>query len=267
MPTVTHINIYPVKGCRASSVSTAEVSTFGLKGDRVFSVMEDGTRSGQKKIANLRQLGAVWQDATLRLSYPGMQDFMLDSATAASSGHEAFRGREVPLEDMGNDVATWLSDALQRTVRLARQHKPTPWPLPLPEFASVDGEDQDRFMDAAPILLVSSNSLSDLNQRMSEPVTMDRFRGNIEIEGLPAYEEDSLPSFHFPDVTLDRVAVCERCIITTIDQETGQVGKEPLSTLSKYRKRDNDYAGGIMFGIYLTGAAGRLTVGDSLNMT
>ena len=29
---------------------------------------------------------------------------------------------------------------------------------------------------------------------------------------------------------------CDRCVVTTTDQETGERGKEPLTTLARYRK-------------------------------
>ena len=119
-------------------------------------------------------------------------------------------------------------------------------------------------MDAAPILLASQASLDDLNSRLKTPVPMNRFRPNIVIEGCEAFEEDERPEFRFPDIILRRVTVCERCIVTTMDQQTGTRDKEPLNTLSRYRRRSENYAGGIMFGIYLTGGEGRISTGDQL---
>ena len=33
--------------------------------------------------------------------------------------------------------------------------------------------------------------------------------------------------------------LCARCVLITVNQENGEKGKEPLATLSLYRKRDN----------------------------
>jgi uncharacterized protein YcbX len=39
--------------------------------------------------------------------------------------------------------------------------------------------------------------------------------------------------------------------------------KEPLRTLSRYRRRENGYAGGVMFGTYIAPLkVGRIHVGD-----
>ena len=169
----------------------------------------------------------------------------------------------MPTVDQGDDVAKWFSAATGQDVRLVIMGEAVDWFLPLPEFASVHGHKQAKFVDAAPILLTNENSLLDLNQRLTKAVPMQRFRANIVVSGLDAYQEDQQQNYRTRDIVLTRVTVCERCIVTTMDQQDGSMTKEPLNTLSKYRKRDNDYAGGIIFGSYLTTAdTGRLNIGD-----
>jgi uncharacterized protein YcbX len=51
--------------------------------------------------------------------------------------------------------------------------------------------------------------------------------------------EDSWRSIRIGDVLLQLVKPCARCILTTIDQQTGMAGKEPLRTLSAYRTFNN----------------------------
>jgi uncharacterized protein YcbX len=59
--------------------------------------------------------------------------------------------------------------------------------------------------------------------------------------------------------------VGERCTVTTIDQQSGATSKEPLLTLSKYRRREVGCAGGIMFGSYaLPLAVESMALGDVL---
>ena len=64
------------------------------------------------------------------------------------------------------------------------------------------------------------------------------------------------------------MTVCERCIMTTTDQTTGERStKEPVQTLSLYRKRENAYASGLVFGAYMSvGREGGLAVGDHLEV-
>jgi len=55
---------------------------------------------------------------------------------------------------------------------------------------------------------------------------------------------------------------CTRCVMTTIDQETAAQGKEPLRTLSGYRRKDHK----IFFGQNLLfEGEGRIAVGDALS--
>jgi uncharacterized protein YcbX len=66
------------------------------------------------------------------------------------------------------------------------------------------------------------------------------------------------------------VTVCERCLITNTDQQTGaRVKSDLLPTLNKYRRRKQDrFASGLMFGAYMAvGKEGILRVGDRLTVT
>jgi uncharacterized protein YcbX len=76
---------------------------------------------------------------------------------------------------------------------------------------------------------------------------MNRFRPNIVIAGLPAYDEDHLDTIELDDVVIKLVKPCTRCITTTTDQATAIRGVEPLSTLAGYRH--NDAFGGVTFGM------------------
>ena len=46
--------------------------------------------------------------------------------------------------------------------------------MPLEEFAIVDGIEQSRFVDVAPILVTSVESLADLNNRLDNPIPMEK---------------------------------------------------------------------------------------------
>ena len=267
-PVVTDLLLYPIKGCRGYTVDRVKVTSMGLLGDREFTVTKNGERANQKQVASLMHLSAIWSSSNhLELNFPGCESYELDCALNSNleSSQIKVYGNDWPILDMGDEVAQWLTHALGDDVRLIKTNGAAPWFLPVPEFNGVHGKLQTKFVDAAPLLLTSGDSLVDLNSRLEKALPMNRFRPNIVIEGLEAYREDELQVFQFGSVELDRVAVCERCIVTTTDQETGEMAKEPLRTLSKYRKRADGYAGGIMFGIYLTANAdGEISIGESM---
>ncbi len=117
------------------------------------------------------------------------------------------------------------------------------------------------FADAFPFLLVSEESLADLNSRLPEPLPMNRFRPNLVIAGGDAFVEDRLTDFQIGGIHFRVVKPCDRCVVTTTDQVTLQRGVEPLRTLAGYRR----VAGKVYFGQNVVHrGTGRLTVGAQL---
>ena len=103
------------------------------------------------------------------------------------------------------------------------------------------------FADGYPVLVTNAASLSHLNTQIETPLPMARFRPNIVLSGLEPYDEDHIAAIHMGDVSLRFVKPCVRCQITTTDQDTGQVGAEPLATLRGFRM--NERLGGVAFGV------------------
>jgi MOSC domain-containing protein len=117
------------------------------------------------------------------------------------------------------------------------------------------------FADGFPFLLLSEESLADLNRRLPEPLPMNRFRPNLVVAGGQPYDEDTWSRIEIGGIRLRVVKPCGRCVVTTIDQLTGERGKEPLRTLATYRKRDAE----VMFGQNVVHEGpGRLRVGDAV---
>jgi uncharacterized protein YcbX len=78
------------------------------------------------------------------------------------------------------------------------------------------------------------------------PLEMRRFRPNLVLSGAAAFAEDRASRFRIGDVELRATKRCPRCVVTTLDPNTGEPGVEPLKTLAAYR-RDED--GKVYFGM------------------
>jgi len=90
---------------------------------------------------------------------------------------------------------------------------------------------------------------------------MERFRPNIVVEGCEPHAEDDWHRIRIEGIGFRVVKSCARCVVTTIDQSTGERGREPLRTLSTYRTVD----GQVLFGRNLVHEdRGTLRVGDSV---
>lgn len=163
--------------------------------------------------------------------------------------------------DQGDEAADWLTKYLSRErpgrYRLAR----------MPDDGirkALNGEGEIAFSDESPFLVVSRSSLDDLNQRLSEPIPMNRFRPNIVLDGCTPHEEDTLGRMRIDNVEFVASTRCGRCPIPTINQETAVQGKEPLTTLATYRKTEK---GGVVFGHYFNHkGTGTIRVGDRVEV-
>jgi uncharacterized protein len=112
--------------------------------------------------------------------------------------------------------------------------------------------------------LISEASLGDLNGRLEDPLPMNRFRPNFVVRGCGPYAEDGWSRLRIGSVPFRVAEPCPRCAITTVDQETGIRGKEPLRTLATYRKSEGE----VFFGRNLIhDTLGTVCVGDPVETT
>jgi uncharacterized protein YcbX len=88
-------------------------------------------------------------------------------------------------------------------------------------------------------IIKNNTSCKQLNKRLAQPIGMDRFRPNIVFSGGMAFDEDLMHEITINNVLMHGVKLCARCIMTTTNQQTAERSKEPLYTLSTYRKKDN----------------------------
>ena len=93
---------------------------------------------------------------------------------------------------------------------------------------------------------------------------MNRFRSNLVISGAEPYAEDKWKKISIGNNIFEIVKPCDRCSITTIDQQTGKRdGKEPLKTLAEYRTVN----GKVLFGQNMVGPGkGTISVGDKVEV-
>ena len=89
-----------------------------------------------------------------------------------------------------------------------------------------DEDHETAFADGAPILMLSTQSLVDINSRIQhKSYTMKTFRPNIIIstENGKAWDEDEwCGKLQIGEAILAVSSPCPRCIFTTIDPETAQ---------------------------------------------
>jgi uncharacterized protein YcbX len=257
---IASLHVYPVKGCRGIAPASVTVATTGLVidgvGDREWMVTDRAGRFvTQRELPRLALVETAVSDGVLMLSVPHVAPLIVDRADGALRDVVVWRS-EVRGIDMGDEAAAWLSAWLAADVRLVRFDRSDKRACN-PEFAGDSGA-HTFFSDGYPVLVIGEASLEDLNRRLAAhgqaALPMNRFRPNVVLQGLPPYAEDHLDTIAVGDVMLRCVKPCVRCQVTTTDQDSAQVGQEPLRTLGEYRMSER--MGGVTFGMNAVIVAG-----------
>jgi uncharacterized protein len=258
--TLTALHVHPLKSAAAISPSEWEVDGFGLEHDRRWMVVDTAGRMiSQRTHPRLALVRPGVGDGTLRLEAEGMPalELPLRPPPVVTTTSIVWDDR-CQATWVGEPAARWFSDFLDTQCSLVYMPEETVR-LANPDYAPA--ETRVSFADAYPFLLLSEESLADLNGRMAEPLPMNRFRPNLVFRGGEPFEEDRLTAFELGPLRFRAVKPCDRCVVTTTDQRTGARGVEPLRTLATYRKRD----GQVYFGQNLVHhGVGRLQVGEAL---
>jgi uncharacterized protein YcbX len=263
MTTIANLTYYPIKACRGFDVPVSAVERMGLASDRRMMVVTPaGKFLTQREYPKLALVTPKLEDGALTLSAPQMDILShVVQRTGESRRVDIWRSKGVDAIDQGELTAQWFSDWLGASVRLV--HIANGFQRSLNPDYAVNTDDHTGFADGYPILLISEESLQDLNSRLESPVPINRFRPNILVRGCEPFVEDTWKRIRIGDLDMAVVKSCGRCVVTTIDKETLERSKEPLKALSTFRRQN----GKVMFGQNVIPMnEGRLEVGMSVQV-
>lgn len=254
---VSGLYVYPVKSCRGIRVERVQVGERGFAGDRRWMIVDDaGKFITQRQVAELCLVDTALDDDAIRLSAPGAGSVVLPRTHEHGDEVQVSVWRHTGLAVRHPEASAWISQVLRREsslVYMADRHE-----RPVDPVYARPG-DKVSFADGYPCLVISDASLADLNARLEQPLGMERFRPSITVSAVSPYAEDEWTHVHMGALDFRAVKRCSRCTITTIDPLTADKGKEPLRTLARYRRWDNE----IWFGMNLIGdGTGLLALGD-----
>ncbi len=270
--TLAALNVYPLKSCGAVTLNEALLVETGLEYDRAWMVVdEQGEMFTQRELPRMALIQPAFKGSELMLRAPGMLALHLKLDTVEAPTRVRVWDDIVKAYDMGALAAQWFSDFLGQKLRLVR-FDPEQQRLSNPEWAG-DIAAENAFADGFPLLVCNTASLIDLNTRLATrtaaPVTMQRFRPNLVLTGLQAFDEDHVHEIVITtaqgDVRLRLVKPCTRCTIPNVDPLSAATSHEPGDTLASFRA-DARVNGGITFGmnaVVVEGLEHTLRVGQS----
>ena len=260
---LSEINIYPVKSLGGISLSRSLVEEKGLQYDRRWMLVDN--------------LGSFLTQRT----HPEMALFKLSFAENClivlhTKSHQQ---KIIPLRPQTKDkikvtiwndscsavrvdnlLDEWFSDLLSVKCSLVYMQEEE---KRFVEKKYYQADHLVGFADAYPYLIIGQASLDDLNSRLIESLPMNRFRPNFVFAGGKPFEEDGWSDFSIGEVKFKAVKPCDRCVITTTNQDTAERQDEPLRTLSIYRKFGNK----VLFGMNLISMSfGTVSVGDRIKL-
>ena len=262
---LSEINIYPVKSLKGIRLREATIEARGLSFDRRWMLVDKANRFlTQREFPvmarveiklNVDKFTAAVDNERIQVPFePGSGEFHTTQIWKSNVEGEFYPRK----------IDEWFSKALDTDCRLVRMPESTRRSVN-PDYAVRRDRDIVSFADGYPFMLLGQASLEDLNSRLPEPLPMNRFRPNFVVEGSEAFAEDNWKKIRIGETDFHVVKPCERCVIPTIDQTTGEkTGKEPTKTLSTYRLKN----GNVLFGQNLIAeqAGGTVRVGDPVEV-
>lgn len=245
---VTGVHVYPIKSCAGVSLTSCRLTATGLEGDRSWMVVSSTGRFMSQRncpeMARIRPqiVRSGWGDITgVRLLGDGFDRVLECPIQRTNTVRVSIWDAKVnDAFDQGDAAAEWLSSFLDRKglrlVYVGNARRPV---ADNEMFAVAPGVDAVSFSDGYPILVISEESLEDLNRRLgTHAVPMNRFRPNIVVKGGGAFCEDRWKRFQINSTRYFGVKRCDRCQIPTTNQLTAEqqgFKGEPLKTLRTYR--------------------------------
>ena len=259
---LTQITIYPVKSLGGISLSSAIAEQRGLRYDRRWMIVDEQNKFiTQRENPTMALIGTRLDENGFELFHKHFSEnkiFIPFSITHGKSVRVRVWEDECDALHWNEEADNWLSATLNMNCKLVFMPDDT---LRYVNSAYARNKEITSFSDGFPFLIIGNESLKDLNSKLEKPIPMNRFRPNFVFEGGDAFEEDKWVKFKIGEVNFLGAKPCERCMITTIDQEDASQSKEPLKTLSKYRTKKNK----VLFGQnLLTDKGGKIAVGDKL---
>lgn len=231
---LTQIWIYPIKSLGGIRLTSARVKAKGLEYDRRWMLVDENNHFLTQRVHHNMALFKLQMNSKYLVVRFNNEE--LNVPLAETSHAEKINATiwddTVITQEVNPLFSAWFSEKLNFRCKLVS--------FPEENSRLVDGryapmETHVSLADAYPFLIIGQSSLDDLNKRLEKPVPMNRFRPNFVFEGGLPYEEDHWKNFRVGNARFVGVKLCGRCVLTTINQETGESGKEPLATLATYR--------------------------------
>ena len=256
---VKEIYIYPIKSLAGISCQTALAEEMGFENDRRWMLIDaDNQMITQREHRIMSQFYPQISGGKISITFQDQKhEFSIDEHLENSIEVNVWDDKSEVIE-VNESTSKWFTEHLGFECKLVKIIKPGDRKH---ESSKLKETFNVSLADGYPYLMIGSQSLYFLNEKLADKITILRFRPNIVISTQTPHEEDDFTSFKIGAVQFKNVKPCGRCIMVNNDPENGKLKKEPLKTLSKYRVVDNS----VLFGTNIVSLnSGTISVGDEI---
>ena len=256
---VKEIYIYPIKSLAGISCQQAFAEEMGFENDRRWMLIDaENLHITQREYPILSQFYPQISEGKISITFEDYKhEFSVDEHINHPIDTKVWEDKSEVFE-VNKESSKWFSKHLGFECKLVkimkigdRKHESSR----LKETFNVS------LADGYPYLLVGTKSLDFLNEKLEDKITVLRFRPNIVVNSANPHEEDHFDTFTIGEVQFKNIKPCGRCIMVNNDPQKGIIKKEPLKTLSTYRKVDNS----VLFGTNIVSLnSGIISVGDAV---
>ena len=228
MITVSKIITYPFKSAKGIELPHTQFDAEGMLNDRrLMAVDEHGSFLTARTQPELLQVNCEPTATGWTVSHPKISSTVLISSNSTKVLTGDVWEDLIQALDAGDEAAEWISELLQIKSRIAI------WKPQARHSRKYDLETS--FADAAPLLVASEASMKQGCEWGGIGYDYRRFRPNIIISGVDAFEEENWSSIKIGTATFEMLDTCTRCIMVTRDPDNGEAHnkQQPLRALVK----------------------------------
>lgn len=248
--TVSRLIVYPVKSCRGIDLSRATLTRTGLRHDRGFMIECCGSALTQKRHQKLCKIVTKLDESGTALLLSNADDLTssvqvpLQNVTKSPTKCGVICVNNVQTSECSTVASTWVTSLLQ---------------LPDCKLRRVQDGSERSLSNEAPYLVVNEASISILADvvGLSVSETVDRFRPNIVVRGIPPFLEDTARFMSIDNIRFKVTKKCTRCEMICVNPHTGLKEPQLIIALRNFRQREK-----MTFGIYVKQIGGEEEAGE-----
>jgi len=230
---IIQMYVYPVKGLPGVKVQSSIMDEYGMRFDRHCILLnEDG-------------------EMLTRRNTQGMADFKIEIKGDFFSIYSKRLGTEVEvmLDSAGKPVEISVWDRIEvgrRVGEVFDEFMSDHFGKKVCGYQISKGAERAGFHDSAPILICNLTSIKKVEALENQEIGIMRFRPNLVVESLEAFEEINWDSIMIGSVNCMRSKLCSRCIVINQNPESGEDDKNVLKLLRPFSPEANK----VQFGVY-----------------